>query len=369
MPVKVLIVDPKTGKQAVIQDDGDQSALVVATRSLKEFNNRPFYFITSEGSKDLNVAVTFGGTPEKVHDGIDSVLWTGSSIQGAKFTFNSALQNHTAAGATSVQIDNATVDDVLQFAKGSDLNCTGYSAITLWVYVDKDWISGDSVSLYGWNTDTGLQVGDAINLEEYFDFSIIDTWQKIAIGLTDMGAVATSTTLDALRLRIVSQAGIKGPKFYIDDIQFEETGSPVDFIVEPRPGTWLYIETFDITVVDAYDATLASNSMPKISHSGFLGISSLTIGLQAKRVQDDVVVFSATFKNFIDFMGLPKTRLVGCGSDGTDTWIKTSQEMAQPLILKSENADKFVYTVRDDLSGLKKLWISVACYEENRQGE
>ena len=366
MPVKTLIIDPKTGKQAALQDDGESNALIVATRSLKEFNNRPFYFITSEGSKDMNIAVTFGGTPAKVHDGIDSVLWTGSSIQGSSVTFNSALQNHTAAGATSVQIDNAAVDDILQFAKGSNLDCTGYSAITMWVYVDKDWISGDSISLYGWDTDTGLQVGDAINLEEYFDFSTVDTWQKIAIALTDMGDVAISTVLDALRMRIVTQAGIKGPKVYFDDIQFEETGAPVDFTVEPRPGTWLYIETFDITVVDAYDTTLASNSMPKIPYSGFLGVSSLTIGLQAKRVQGNIVMFSATFKDFIDFLGLPKTQLVGCGSDGTDTWIKTSQEMAQPLILKSENADKFVYTVRDDLSGLKRFWISVACYEETR---
>lgn len=368
MSIKAYITDVGRDIKASVDDDGgsEKNALVVATRSLKEFNNRPFYFITSEGSKDMNVNVTFGGTPEKIHDGIDSVLWTGSSIVGTSVTFNSALQNHTAAGATSIQIDNAAVGDVLQLDKGGDLNCGNYSALTLWVYVDKDWIPGDVVELYGWDTGTSLQVGTAISLHEYFDYSILDVWQKIAIDLDDLGDLASSLTLDALRLKITTKAGLKSPKFYLDDIQFEETGEPLEFVVEPRAGTWLHITSFDITVVDAYDATLADSSMPKISHSGFLGVSALTIGLQARRIQATTTMFSAVFKNLIDFIGLPKARLVGYGSDGTDTWVKTSQEMAVPLILKSEDEDKFIYTVRDDLSGLKKFWISVACYEEVR---
>ena len=368
MGLRTYITDVANNLKARIDNasGAEQSALVVATRPLKEFNNRPFFFATSEGSKDMNINVSFGGTPVKVHDGIDSVLWTGSSIVGTSFTFDSALQNHTPVGTKSVQIDNAAVDDVLQFAKGSDLNCNSYSAMTLWIYVDKDWILGDSIELYGWDTDASSQIGDEIKLEEHFDYSILDTWQKIAIGLADMGALATSTTLDALRIRIVSKAGIKSPKFYLDDIQFEETGEPTEFIVEPRKGTWLYLTAFDITVVDTYDATLTDNSMPKIPYAGFLGVSTLTIGLQAKRVQADVVMFSATFKNLIDFMGLPNTEIAGYGSDGTDTWIKTKQKMAVPLILKSEYGDRFTYSVRDDLSGLKKLWISVACYEEIR---
>lgn len=368
MSIKAYITDIGRDIKASVDDGGgsEKNALVVASRPLKEFNNRPFYFITSEGSKDMNVNVTFGGVPEKVHDGIDSVLWTGSSIIGTSVTFNSALQNHTAAGATSVQVDNASVGDVVQLAKGSDLNCGNYSAMTLWIYVDKDWIPGDEVELYGWDTGTSLQVGTAINLEEYFDYSILDVWQKIAIGLDDFGDLASSTTLDSLRLKIVDKAGIKSPKFYLDDIQFEETGKPLEFVVEPKAGTWLYITSFDIIIVDVYDATLTDSSMPKISHSGFLGLSSLTIGIQARRIGLGTTMFTAVFKDLIDFMGLPGMQIVGHGSDGTNTWIKISQRMATPVILKSDDGDRFTYIVRDDLSGLKKLWISVACYEEVR---
>ena len=368
MSLITYITDAVSNLKARVDNaSGDeQEALIVATRSLKEFNNRPIYFTDSEGSKDMNVNVTFGGTPDKIHDGIDSVLWTGSSIVGASVTFNDAGQNHTAAGATSVKIDNAAVGDIWQFAKGGDVVCSNYSAITLWVYIDKDWVFGDSIIFYGWDSGASAQVGLAIALEEYFDYSIHDTWQKIAIGLDVFGDLATSTIMDAIRMRIVTQAGLKGPKFYLDDIQIEETGVPKEFTVEPTKGTWLYVANFSITVVDAYDATLVNNSMPKISHSGFLGESSLTIGLQARRLVANKILFSATFKDLIDFMGLPHMKVSGYGSDGTDTWIKLAQDLAQPFVLKSEDADKFSYIVRDNLSGLKKLWISVACYEEIR---
>lgn len=364
MPVKTLIIDPRTGLQATVSGEQDEpSSLVVATRPLKTFNNRPFFFVTSEGSKDMNVVVTFGGTPEKIHDGIDSVLWTGSSIVGTKVTFDSGIQSH--GGTKSIQVDNAAVGDVLQLAKGSDLDCNNYSAITLWVYVDKDWLAGDSITFYGWDTGAGAMVGNSINIEEYFDYSLLDTWQKIAISLDYFGDVATSTTLDAVRMQIVSSDG-KSPKFYIDDIQFEESGAPVDFNVIPRGGTWLYLTSFDVIVVDEYDATLVNNSMPKIPYDGFLGVPTLTSGLVAKRTQFGKTMFSATLRDLIDFIGLPNTIIAGYGSDGTNTWVKTSQSMATPLILKSEDGDRFTYTVRDDLSGLKKFWISVACFEEER---
>lgn len=366
MGIKAYITDVAKGLRATVdnKDGCEKNALVVATRPLKLYNNKPTYLTSSDGSKDMNVAVTFGGVPVKVYDGDDSVLWTGSTIQGTAFTFGDASQNHTPAGAQSVEINDAAVMDIMQIAKGSDLDCTGYSALTFWIYVDRGWLIGDSILLYGWDTGTGLQVGTSIKLEEHFDYSVNDTWLKVAVSLVDMGALATSTTLDSLRVEIVARDG--GPKFYLDDIQFEETGSTVEFSLIPREGTWLHIVAFDITVVDAYDATLTDNSMPKISPSGFLGVSSLTIGLVAKRTQQETTMFSAVFNDLIDFFGLPKMKLVGRGSDGTDTWVKLSQDMTQPIVLKSDDNDRFTYVVRDDLSGLKKFWISAACYEEVR---
>lgn len=367
MGIRAWLTDKATGESVQVDDDGgnEKKSLVVATRPIKTFNNRPFYFITTEGSKDMNVAVAFGGAPDKVHDGIDSVLWTGSQpVGGADITFDSAAQNHTAAGGKSVYFNRLDVDDVGQFAKGSDINLANYAALTMWVYVDNNWLPGDSIAIYGWDSAASAMVGNEILLEEYFDYATHDVWQKVAIGLADFG-LASATTVDALRFRQVSVQDTAA-RWYLDDIQFEQTGVPVDFIIKPEKGTWLYLNCFNITIVDEYDATLLNNSVPNIPYDGFLGVPTLPVGIIAKRLQHNTVMFYATFKNFIDFMGLPKMSVVGCGSDGVNTWVKIAQPMAVPLILKSEDDDKFIYTIRDDLSGLKKLWISVACYEERR---
>ena len=66
-------------------------------------------------------------------------------------------------------------------------------------------------------------------------------------------------------------------------------------------------------------------------------------------------------------MSLADMKIVGSGFDGTNTWIKLSQEMEVPLILKSEDSDKHRYVIRDNLSGLKVLWVNVATYEEERE--
>jgi len=239
MTIKSLITDPCTGIQAHVNDGDECNALIVATRPLKTFTNKLSFFTSDDYGINMNQNAGTGGTPEEVHDGIDSVLWTASDIiGGGKSTFNSTDQNHTAAGTKSIKNDNSPIGDVFQFAKGSDLDCNGYVSLSMWVYVDKDWKGGDSISIYGWDTDTATQIGISVQLENYFSWANYDVWHKITIPLTDMGDVDVSTTLDALRVSQDTAEG-KAPKYYLDDIQFEETGTPIDYIVKPEAGTVL----------------------------------------------------------------------------------------------------------------------------------
>ena len=45
MPVKALIIDPKTGRAASVVDHEECSALAVATKSLKTFRNKRCYLL------------------------------------------------------------------------------------------------------------------------------------------------------------------------------------------------------------------------------------------------------------------------------------------------------------------------------------
>jgi len=279
MGLKSWITDKATGKSAEVDDAGgtEKKSLVVATRDLKTYINTILPFLNSTYGANMNQNCAYGGVPEKVHDGTDSVLWAGSSIVGAKFTFDSADQSH--GGTKSVKIDAAEINDIMQFAKGANLTVSNYVALTMWIYVDKDWKAGDSIKVYGYDVGVG-QVGNSVNLEDYFAWSDYDTWHQIAFPLTDMGL--TSGTIDALRIEIVAKEG-KSPKFYLDDIQFEQSGTPAEFCIEPTKGTWLHVQGLTIVMADATPSILADGTMPYLAYDKLLGVTALTIGILFQR--------------------------------------------------------------------------------------
>ena len=365
MGIKSNITDKATGISAEVVDGTEKHALVVATRPLKYFENSVRFFTNDDYGNDMNVDTGALGTPEEVHNGTDDTLWTGSNIVGTIKAFDSTDQNHTSGGSKSVKVENEPVNDVFQFAKGSDLDCNDYVALTLWIYVDKDWKGGDSVELYGWDTGTSLQIGTSINLEDYFEYGDYDTWHKITIPLTDMGALASYTTLDALRVRQVSNEG-KGPKYYLDDIQFEETGTPVTFELKPTNGTWLYVKEFTISIADALASTLLNAGLPNLAYNKLLG-ETLTSGINYKREHDGKILFSRTINSILDLLQSPNTEIVSQGSDGTNTFITIRATHTEPLLLKSENDDVLSWTVSEDLSGLLQLKISAGCKVEQRE--
>ena len=240
MALPIHIQDPRNKNGPFIDTaEGEDQALVVATRPLKTLKNASRYFSNSDYGVDMNVNATTSGTPLKIHDGLDSTLWTGTSIVGRKTTFNSG--DRYVSGTHSVKTDNANINDVYQFTKVTGtVDMTGYTSISMYINVDKDWKAGDSVSIYGWDTSTGVQIGTEVYLENHFAYSTYDTWHKITIPLTEFGVLSSSIVLNSIRFQQISDEW-SAPKYYIDDIQFEESGIPISFSIEPDLGTWLYI--------------------------------------------------------------------------------------------------------------------------------
>jgi len=369
LAVKNHITDPATKNSAQVDaTTGEDQALVVATRPLKTFLNKIEFFTNSDYGINMNQNAAIAGTPEHVHDGIDNVYWTGSAIVGGKTTFNSADQNHTAGGSQSVKTDNPDVNDVYQFDRGSNLDLSGYLSLTIWIYVDKDWKAGDSIEIYGWDTGTASQVGNAVALEDYFTWGIFDVWQNISIPLFDMSLTGT---IDALRVKQISTEG-KAPKYYLDDIQFEErteTGNLITFTVEPAKNKWLHVHGFTVIIADNdYDSTgTGTETMPAIPYDSLLG-ETLEKGILFQVVTNKEVIFAILLRQLSDLMQIPGTTFGSYGSavDGTDTWVTINVTFTQPTILKSEHLDHLNAIVAEDLSGLDILRIAATCSEEDR---
>jgi len=361
MPINSYTTDPITNDSARVNvSPGEVNAAVVATRELKTYTPFTGFFINDEYGADMNQDAAYGGTPDNVHDGIDNVYWTGSSIAGVKFTFNSADQNHTVAGAQSVKSDSAAVNNVMQFAKGGNLIIANYTAITFWIYVSSDWAAGDSVELYAWDVGVGM-VGNPVAIENYFDWSSFGVWIKVAIPFADLGLGAG--TLDAWRIRIAAKAAT-APVFYLDDIQVEETGTALLYTVKPDNGAWLYLDSLRFIAVAPYDTDQADGTLPGIAWDDLLGVT-ITNGLVYQRWSLDEVIYSTTIKRFSDLIQFAETEWQGA-NDGTDTILTIESKFGRGTVLKPEELDRITYTVQDDLSTFLLLRVSVHGYVEQR---
>ncbi len=268
---------------------------------------------------------------------------------------NADASNQTAT-AQSVKVDNAAVNDIANFAKGSDLTMSSYTALTFSIRVDKNWAPGDSVELFAYDTGLGVQVGDAVALEDLFPFDEFDTWHNVVVQISDLN-ISTATTVDAFRLRIVARTA-PGPTFYLDRIQLEVSGTPAVFTVNVARGSVFHVDEVVFSFADALDATLANAGMPTLDHNKILGLAALPSGINITRVKGGTTLFAATFKTFQDFLrsgaepGAP-------WSDGTNTAVVFRIKFPTPLTLGAAGADSFTIQINDDLTGLTNF--TVAC--------
>ena len=248
---------------------------------------------------------------------------------------------------------------------GTDVPLSGaYVAVTFWINVDKDWISGDSFSLYA--HVGGVQTGDKVLIENYFDYTNHDIWQYVNIPLSDMGLSAG--TIDAFRIENEARSGGKSPEFYIDEWYLQASGTPIDFTVEPDKGTWFHVKAFQTTFVDAYDPDEVI-TMHDLSYNKILGVTPTT-GYIYKRYSEgnSTPVFEARITNLMDLLSFPYSKITNTISDGTNSLITIENTYPPEMVftLKSEELDKIVYTLEDDFSGL--LYFRIACqgYVETR---
>ena len=326
-------------------------------------NSVEFFFSSTGGGIDMNVDASSGVT-EPIHDGTDNAYWTASSVAGGKFTFNSADQ--FVNGSLSVKTDNADIGDVMQFLSTSGVTTliSDNTSLSMYIYVDKDWKAGDSISIHAYNTVTAQIVGNAVFLEDYFDWAVHDTWHQLRISLTDMDIA--EGTLDSFHIEIISDED-KSPKYYIDCFGIDQGTAPIEFKIAPSKGKWLWVRTIKVTIADDIAGTLDDATMPYLSYDSLLGVSKLPIGITLKVINDGESVFGGTVKQLIDIIQFPGSEVVGYGSDGTNSWVSMTFKMTEPFLLKEEDSDCISLTVNDDLSGLLFMRWAAGCSEEDRR--
>ncbi|HUX30703.1 MAG TPA: hypothetical protein VMV78_08775 [Thiobacillus sp.] len=361
MPIQSIITDPRDGNVPRVDNTtGEAQGLVVATRPLKTYRHQLWWFTNDTYGADMNKNVTFAGTPDAVYT--DNAQWTMSAITGTwDFDETTIKQGGTKAIDAASTINGSTA----QAAKGGDLTVASYTALTGYMYITGWPATGTKgVEVIGWDTGDGAAVGVALDIADYVDTSVFGAWQQFAIPLPNFEFDAT--TIDALRFRTISLGAGAAPDYYLDTVQFEETGTPLLYTIRPNAGTWFHVNRIRMTIADNWVSTLQDASLPEISYDSILGVSALTSGLLYQRIQGGETAFTFPVRQVSDWMQMPGCIMPIAIGDATNTLIALEIPFEVPEILKAEDDDELRVTVQDNLSGLLLLRMVAAGFEETR---
>lgn len=368
MTLKISVKDG-TGfnGEAAVRDLAERnvpSGLMVYTEPYKQYTPELFFFSNATYGVDMNQNAAFSGTPEGVHNGNDSALWTATAVQGS-WTFNSTAQ--AQSGTRSIDATGTNNNAEARFDDATTTDMTNYIALSGWIYITGWETTGDKNVEIEARLNTVL-VGNSVRLSNYINENVFNQWQKFAIPKADLGL--STQTVDELRVRTISGGAGAAPNYYLDNIQWEQTGGPIIFSIRPNVGTRLYLRrivNFAVSNVDS-TFTLTSGSgktsgSPNISYNKYFGETALTTGLVSVITQNEKIVFASAARQNSDLMQIPDSTMQ-TGTDGTTTWYKWEADFGTPFVLDGDRGDIWTGTINDDLSTLLQLRAIAIGYSE-----
>ena len=194
--------------------------------------------------------------------------------------------------------------------------------------------------------DTGSDsiVGAKVLIENYVDQFNFDSWQKVSIPFADLGLV--STDFDAIRMSLEFDGAGKAPKFYIDDMDIQQTGTTFEFRTFTKDGSRFCINKIRVIVTDAVTGGL--------SYDKLLGVPKLANGLVVSRVHKGEVTFATSLTCLGEVIenGFTVSDFI---DDGVNTMIALELNLDEPMVVTGGINSYISVTISDDMSGLISL--------------
>lgn len=352
MPIKTRIIGNDEFEAAQVKTVKGDRGVVAITKPLLVSVPAGRPFINSTFGAAMNQNVSFGGTPEGIHDGTDSVLWTGAAVSG---TWDFADTTDPQAGSKHVSVTNAVNADTATFADGTETDMSGFTAITGQIQLVNSY-DGTRHNIILQFCNNGSPVGTSIDLNDYIDTGLAAAYQGFVIPKADMGV--ETATVDVLTITILRSGG-PTPDIFFDAMQIEQTGTPLVYTVEATSGTKFYIEKLVWNWVDVGTAGTA------YTYDKIGAVGPLSNGFVINTRLTFQNTFTATIRQLSDLLtagGVVDNKI----DDGTDTWVSVGVNLFEtaPIILDSRNQDKVTVTINDNLSGLISFTLFARGHEE-----
>lgn len=361
--LKTRIVGPNE-YHALVSEDG---FLYVETKDHYEWEQRMIFFTNPTYGDDLtiNAAISGSNPPEFVHNGNDDTYWTGSIIESFffDFDFSSTDQNNTEGGSQSIDFTDSEDEDIAQFARpAGDLDLTDYVSFSGYVYITSWPQTGTKqINFYGWDTNTGTQVGSQVNIGDYVSTTTLNTWQRFIIPLSDMNLVGD--TINALRFQMIDVGAGAAPEGYLDDLQFDanqDTEGPQAYTLDALAGKIVEVTSVSYSLVVPHVSTLADATLPNLSYDQ-IGDLILTNGILYRRIQDGETKSSWLIRDMKDFIRRPNSVITNLFGDGTYTTINVRWDFIEGHVLKYGPRDRLQINISDNFDDSPHFQIIGSC--------
>lgn len=370
MPIETFITDPQNKLQCQIDaPNNERHGLIVSSRELKQYKYINTYFLNETYGIDMNQNGSIDpNISELIYDEDTGAPgeWDWSVISGT-WDLASVLNPYT--GVISINGTATTDGSTIEGDSGTSFDLSNYTNLVGYIYLTSWKLSPgvNELNAYGWD-NAGIMIGNSVDITDYINTAVLNTWQKFIIPLSDMGL--TGREVDTVRIQHVTTLGVPN-QFFLDRIDFEgitgDTTGVLDYIIQPTHyDEWWHVCSINMIFVNNWPGTLADATMPNIPYDSFIGVGPLINGILIKTFSDGELTLNANFQNLFDFLSLTPAYVSSSGSDGVNTWFKIDLPFVWPVILKSEKEDKIIISIRDDLTGLIGLRTSACGRIEDR---
>ena len=332
-----------------------RAALLVATRPEFEYQNVGKLFVDENGSPDLAVDASLGGTPDVIYT--DAASWTGSALSG---TWDAASTTFAQEGTQSLDATSTGNEDEYQFERSTSISAASYKAISGYIYITRWDLDNNSVSLR--LREAGVDNGTTVFIEDYVSETTLDTWQKFVIPLSAFGVLGD---FDQLVIQTLRTSG-RPPNYYLDNLNVEQSGTKVFTLSPDKDKTFEYnsiqvtfgfsSDTYATVAGSTENATTAIGLDPAkfaniTTPAGFVGVVFIEKFLGETR-------FASIFRNNGDIIASTFNRSIAITApDGSSTVIKFIVDFTEYNVIDANRKDELSLILSDDFSSLDKFQI------------
>lgn len=313
--------------------------------------NQQVYATNETNGNNMAVNGAISGASDIIHNGTDTVVWTGTNLSGTNFDFASTTV--AKSGTKSVSAINTVNNDVALFTRSAPLTTSTYNSVAGSIYLDSWSTSGVKGVQLAFRL-AGVVVSATVELANYINTDAVGVWLNFTIPLTAFSI--TGASVDELTVTTVDVGAGAPPDYYLDDLIFTE-GAGIVFKIEPRSEDILRVHGISWTIVTAGTLALANGTATGVSYNKFGTLTALANGILTRRIQYNITRFTNSTTQNSDIISGSNAELKTVWDDGVNTYMKFYTEFSSPVDLVPDGNDRYEFVVQDDLSAVVSLTI------------